>query len=71
MDDESLFSVIARVRRAMPRNADVMRICDAAERSAVAVGIAKVSLRRGANKFDKTAYQRDYMRKRRAEKNRR
>jgi hypothetical protein len=29
---ESLPTVIARVRRAMPRNSDVMAICDAAER---------------------------------------
>jgi hypothetical protein len=32
---EPLLSVIARVRRAMPRNPDVMRICDEAEKMMV------------------------------------
>jgi hypothetical protein len=33
MAADALWQVIARVRRAMPRNADVMAVCDAAERS--------------------------------------
>jgi hypothetical protein len=46
----------------MPRNKDVMDICDTAERSAVTItpdGKVKP-------KFDRTAYQRELMRKRRA-----
>jgi hypothetical protein len=49
-------AIIARVRRAMPRNQDVMAICDAAEKSLVAV----------KPRFDKKTYQRELMRKRRA-----
>jgi len=33
---DSPMEVIARVRRAMPRNVDVMAICDAAEKALVA-----------------------------------
>ena len=52
--------VIARVRRAMPRNADVMAVCDfAADLASRPVELAKP-------KFDKRAYQRELMRKRRA-----
>lgn len=54
-----LLQTIARVRRAMPRNADVMMICDAAELPEPAATVL-------APKFDKTAYQRELMRKRRA-----
>ena len=63
-----LMQVISRVRRAMPRNADVMIICEAleahltpaAELTAILPSMEKVP-------FDKKAYQRELMRKRRAE----
>lgn len=58
-----IIQTIARVRRAMPRNKDVMDVCDALERELVTVapsGEAK-------QKFDRRSYQRELMRKRRAE----
>ena len=58
MQSNELISIIARVRRAMPRNADVMAICDAAEQSTITIV-------NGKPRFDRKAYQRDYMRKRR------
>ena len=36
-ESEDLLSVIARVRRAMPLNKDVMRICDEAEKIKIAL----------------------------------
>jgi hypothetical protein len=54
MASNELLSTIARVRRAMPRNADVMAICDAAEHSVVKVD--------GQPRFDRNAYMRGYMR---------
>jgi hypothetical protein len=94
--------VIGRVRRAMPRNAEVMFLCDCLERLILNIGSLQAmtdgtpsprdpepielvrknaerlvdggrSLResavrprkRGIRTFDKTRYQRDYMRKRR------
>lgn len=59
-DGEDLLVVVARVRRAMPRNPDVMAVCDAAERLSIQ---PKASAR---VPFDRKAYQREYMRKRRA-----
>jgi hypothetical protein len=71
-------NTIARVRRAMPRNADVMRICEIAEahlivRREISEGVltvkradvaaAEIMDRSG---FDRKKYQRDYMRKKRA-----
>jgi hypothetical protein len=77
-----LLKTIGRIRRAMPRNADVMEICDALEASLskpteyrhIEVGYAisgPVGERVGNmyEKFDKRAYQRNYMRKRRARLN--
>ena len=58
-----IISAISRIRRMMPRNAEAMLICDELERRLVTVtkdGTAKP-------KFDRVAYQRDLMRKRRAE----
>ena len=55
MQSNELVAAIARVRRAMPRNQDVMLICDAAEKSATV-----------KPRFDKKTYQRELMRKRRA-----
>lgn len=68
-----LMKTIARVRRAMPRNADVMEICDALEQRLSTVIFSDdemhvVNPGGVVTKFDKTAYMRDYMRKKRAEK---
>lgn len=60
-----LREAIARLRRAQPRNwasvsswSDTMLVCDALE----------ASFAEAKPKFDKVAYQREYMRKRRATK---
>ena len=84
-----LLPIIARVRRAMPRNEDVMAVCDAAERLSLEAAEderdAEIARKRLAQlkervvglagpskaKFDRRAYQRDLMRKRRAEDRRR
>jgi hypothetical protein len=47
----------------MPRNMDVMAICEAAERTDLVPPASEVP----APKFDKRTYQRELMRKRRAE----
>lgn len=60
--DADLVATIARVRRAMPRNADVMAVCDAAEQAQV------TRLKAPNGTFDKKSYMRDYMRRRRAKK---
>lgn len=54
---EDLHRAIARVRRAMPRNEDVMAICDALE--------TKLTTRQptvSTERFDRKSYMRDYMR---------
>lgn len=67
---------IARVRRAMPRNKDVMDVCDMAEeslasssvveRSAVNAVVAGSTPASSAKPpFDRKAYMRDYMKQRR------
>jgi hypothetical protein len=56
--DDSLMQVIGRLRRAQPRNADTMAVCDALEKM--------LQTAAGKAKFDKTTYQREYMRKWRA-----
>ena len=68
----SIFSDIAKIRRDMPRNQIVMRICDALEaeltlpsQQELNVASAIVAKHKAECKFDKTAYQRDYMRKKR------
>jgi hypothetical protein len=57
-----LLGALGRVRRAMPRNQDVMLICDVAERT-----IPKQPEPYEKPKFDRKAYQRELMRKRRKE----
>jgi len=52
-----LISTIARVRRAMPRNADAMALCGELER---------LLTKPTKPKFDRAGYMREYMRKRRA-----
>jgi hypothetical protein len=76
-----LLKTIARLRRAMPRNADVTEVCDALEgllqRRSLALpavsSVPPVHAEQPAElkitrvpKFDKRAYMRDYMRKKRA-----
>ena len=61
MQSNSLHSLIASVRRAMPRNVDVMALCDALE-GLLARPMEPVVRPR----FDKVAYQRELMRRRRA-----
>ena len=58
-----LRQAIDRVRRAMPRNADVMMLCDALEERLVSAAAATPP---PAPKFDKRTYQRNLMRERRA-----
>ena len=57
LTDAEIQPVIARVRRAMPRNMDVMAICDFAD---------ELAMRQTRPKFDKRAYQRAWMRRHRA-----
>jgi hypothetical protein len=76
-----LLKDIAELRRNMPRNSMVLRVCQALE--AALIDAARREMIKGiingvpeqiekatsiTKSFDKTAYQRDYMRKRRAEK---
>lgn len=67
---EDLLSIIARVKRSMPRNADVMAVCDALEARLVSKPVntvlADVSSAVNNGKQDRKAYMREYMRKRRA-----
>jgi hypothetical protein len=56
-----IVQAIARLKRAFPRNADVLAVCDALETRQAAPIVDQA-----AEGFDRRAYQRDYMRKRRA-----
>lgn len=73
MTDTELRAVIARLRRST-RNADVLDICDALEARLATAALAPQSnpLDKPLDKapFDKKTYQRDLMRKRRAEEKR-
>lgn len=63
---EEIIQTIARVRRAMPRNGDVMMVCSELERRLVTVTAEGLK-----PKFDRNAYQKEYMRgyrRRQAEK---
>jgi hypothetical protein len=80
-DYDEILAAIRKVRRDMPRNAGVLQICDGfetlqkrlkeMETKAVAARAissdAKRSRKPREKTFDKTAYQREYMRKRRAD----
>lgn len=60
MTPTEVHQTISRLRRDMPRNKLAMDLCDAAEEMLLA------SAPKGeVAKFDKKAYQREYMRKRR------
>lgn len=71
-----LSQIIARVQRAMPRNADVMAICDElAGRLRIAAPpmptekiVEAASAMLAGPGFDRKAYMRDYMRKKRKAK---
>jgi uridine kinase len=58
-DLTEIMKTISRVRRAMPRNGDVMLLCQELERLLVHPETNKP-------KFDRKTYQRELMRKRRA-----
>lgn len=80
MDKQELIKAIARIRRNMPRNADVMEVCDYAESRLTELPLVITPLADGcveikqvmrpdtSVKFDKTVYMRNYMRKLRAAK---
>lgn len=57
---------IAKLRRDMPRNKMVMDVCDAFEDMLVRDHITAQGEAEEQAKFDRVAYQREYMRKRRA-----
>lgn len=59
---------IAELRRNMPRNKTAMRICDALEERLIATSPREIinAVIESSPVFDKTAYQRNYMRARRA-----
>ncbi len=61
MQANDLLATVSRVKRAMPRNADVMAICEALERRLIEAPPPAEK-----PKFDRRAYQRELMRKRRA-----
>lgn len=76
MTDSELRAVIARLRRST-RNADVLDICDALEARLATAALASQAtqsntLDKPLDKapFDKKTYQRDLMRKRRADEKR-
>ena len=54
--DALVLEAIARLKRSQPRNADTILVCNALEALLYRKEVAKV-------RFDKTAYQREYMRK--------
>jgi len=63
MDD--LVQAIGRLKRAQPRNTDMMLVCERLE----SLLIRRLPVQpKSAGGFDKTAYMKDYMRRRRAEK---
>lgn len=63
MTSNETLQLIARLRRDMPRNADVLAVCTELEK--FVTGLVR-KLEREFKRFDKVAYQRDYMRVRRA-----
>lgn len=64
---------IAQLRRDMPRNATVMRVCDALEVELTSLtqqelNAAVAVVKKHKESFDRNGYQRDLMRQRRAKK---
>jgi hypothetical protein len=74
MMSADLLATIGRLRRAMPRNADVLAVCDGLEQHLTGQNFAEPMQQAGRSVqsecpgFDRLAYQRKYMRKRRAAK---
>jgi hypothetical protein len=62
MTDLTIGQIIAKLRRDMPHNQLVLRVCDELER------LTRAHNATGEAKFDRNAYQREYMRIRRAKK---
>lgn len=62
MSNADDIAIIAKVRRAMPRNEDVMRICEIAEEAVTVRKLVDAVKLVDTVKWDKKAYQRDYMR---------
>ena len=58
-DKAELLGMIGRIRRLMPRQGEVMAICEELERRLLE---AKVEPKPDRNKFDKRTWQRGYMR---------
>ena len=54
--DVLVLEALTRLKRSQPRNADTILVCTALEAALYKKEVAKV-------KFDRTAYQREYMRK--------
>jgi hypothetical protein len=69
MDEISLTQVIAKLRRDQPRNALTMRVCDELEKrlkEAVLGGAEEMDRKVRSSlgeKFNRTAYQKEYMRR--------
>lgn len=61
MDINEVLGAVARLKRAMPRNADLLLVCEAAER-VVLIPKEIESGQRPKPAFDRNAYMRRYMR---------
>ena len=61
---EDIWQVIARLRRAQPRNPDTMAVCDALEVSMRTVQALEevIGAAQKEGRFDRRAYMREYMR---------
>ena len=67
LTEQQATATIGRLRRNMPRNPDVLQLCEFAEALMVRTPEAKPKSKRAAEgSFDRRAYQRELMRKRRA-----
>ena len=66
MSDVELIRIVDRLKRAQPRNQDALTVCDALLARLSMPGRIKQK-RAAAGTFDRRAYQRELMRKRRAE----
>lgn len=68
MSNTDLHEAIGRLKRSQPRNEDTMAVCSALEAYLYRppAELPRTVQTEAAGGFDKKAYQRDYMRKRRA-----
>ena len=67
MDRAALIAIAASVRR-MTTNRDIVALCDGVQEM-LAVRIEPAIPKQGGTRFDKVAYQREYMKRWRAKKN--